>query len=45
MMGTSILPAVEAEGFLDLQTFAVVVAALELDLEGFAANAEGLVLG
>ena len=47
MMGTSILPksAVNAEGLLDEQAFAVMVAALELDLERFAKNAEGVVVG
>ena len=37
--------AVDAEGFLDQQAFAVVVAALELDLEGFAEDAQGVVIG
>ena len=37
--------AMEAEGFLDQQAFAVVVAALELDLEGFAEDAQGVVIG
>ena len=36
--------AVDAEGFLDQQAFAVVVAALELDLEGFAEDAQGIVV-
>ena len=37
--------AVDAEGFLDQQAFAVMVAALELDLEGFAEDAQGVVVG
>jgi hypothetical protein len=37
--------AVEAEGFLDQKAFAVVVAAFELDLEGFAEDAQGVVIG
>ena len=37
--------AMDAEGFLDQQAFAVVVAALELDLEGLAEDAQGVVIG
>ena len=37
--------AVDAEGFLDQQAFAVMVAALELDLEGLAEDAQGVVVG
>jgi hypothetical protein len=36
--------AMEAEGFLDEQAFAVMVAALELDLEGAAEDAESVVI-
>ena len=36
--------AVDPEGFLDQQPFAVVIAALELDLEGFAEDAQGIVV-
>ena len=36
--------AMDAEGLLDQQAFAVVVAALELDLEGFAEDAQGVVV-
>jgi hypothetical protein len=34
--------AVKPGGFLDEQAFAVLVAALELDLEGMAEDAQGL---
>jgi hypothetical protein len=37
--------AVEAEGFLNQEAFTVVVAALELDLESLAENAQGVVIG
>ena len=37
--------AMDAEGLLDQQAFAVVVVALELDLEGFAEDAQGVVIG
>jgi len=37
--------AMDAEGLLDQQAFAVVVAALELDLEGFAEDAQSVVIG
>ena len=37
--------AMDAEGFLDEQPFAAVVAALELDLESFAQDAQGVVVG
>jgi len=37
--------AVESEGFLDEETFAFAVAAVELDLEGFAEDAQGVVVG
>lgn len=37
--------AVDFEGFLDQQALAVVVAALELDLEGLAEDAQGVVVG
>ena len=36
--------AVEAEGLLDQEAFAVMVAALELDLEGLAEDAQGIVV-
>jgi hypothetical protein len=36
--------AMDAEGLLDQQAFAVMVAALELDLEGFAEDAQGVVI-
>ena len=36
--------AVDPEGFLDQQPFTVVIAALELDLEGFAEDAQGIVV-
>jgi hypothetical protein len=36
--------AMHAESLLDQQTFAMVVAALELDLEGFAEDAQGVVI-
>lgn len=37
--------AVDGEGLLDQEAFAVVVASLELDLEGFAEDAQGVVVG
>ena len=37
--------AVNAEGLLDQEAFAMVVVALELDLEGFAEDAQGVVIG
>ena len=37
--------AVDAEGFLDQEALAVVVAALELDLESLAEDAQGVVIG
>ena len=37
--------AMDAEGLLHQQAFAVMVAALELDLEGFAEDAQGVVVG
>jgi hypothetical protein len=37
--------AINAEGFLDQKPFAVVVAALELDLKSFAEDAQGVVVG
>jgi hypothetical protein len=36
--------AIHAEGFLDQESLAVVVMALELDLEGFAEDAQGIVV-
>jgi len=36
--------AINAEGFLDQEPLAVVVMALELDLEGFAEDAQGVVI-
>ena len=37
--------AMDLEGFLDQQPFAPMVAAFELDLEGFAEDAQGVVVG
>ena len=37
--------AMDAEGLLHQQAFAVMVAALELDLEGLAEDAQGVVIG
>ena len=37
--------AMDAEGLLDQQAFAVMVVALELDLEGFAEDAQRVVIG
>jgi len=37
--------AMHAEGVLDQEPFAVMIAALELDLEGFAEDAQGVVIG
>lgn len=37
--------AVNAEGLLDEEALAVVVTAFELDLEGFAEDAQGVVVG
>ncbi len=37
--------AVDAEGLLDQEPFAVVVAPVELDLEGVAKDAQGVVIG
>jgi hypothetical protein len=37
--------AVEAEGLLDQEAFAVMIAALELDLKGLAEDAQGVVIG
>ena len=37
--------AMDAEGFLDQQAFGVMAAALELDLEGFTEDAQGVVIG
>ena len=34
----------DAEGLLDQESFAMVVTALELDLEGFAEDAQGVVI-
>jgi hypothetical protein len=37
--------AMDTEGVLDQQAFAAMVVALELDLEGFAEDTEGVVIG